>query len=335
MEYDFAPMEGVTGAEFRRAHHRFFPGVDAYYMPFLTPTRDRVFTRRELRNILPEHNQGFRAVPQILTRDGADFLWCAGELAAMGYDEINLNLGCPSGTVTAKGKGAGLLARREELERLLDQIFAGAPARLSIKTRLGMEDPEEFGPLLELFARYPVSLLIVHPRVRQDFYQKPVRLDYFRLAVDRYPGPLCYNGGLVSPEGCAGLQQAFPGVERVMLGQGLLADPALVRRAKGGPPAGREELRAFHDQLYHTYLEVFSGPRNTVFHMKELWSYLFRLFLGGEKPLKRLRKAADSPAYESAVDQMFSLPLREGADWSDRAVFDPGPAFKSMCPSKL
>ena len=69
-----------------------------------------------------------------------------------------------------------------------------------------------------------------------------------------------------------------------------------------------------------TYLERFASQRNTVFHMKELWSYLSRLFVGAEgKPLKRIRKAADSPAYEAAVDQMFSLPLREEAEWGPGA----------------
>ena len=127
MNYYFAPLEGVTGSEFRRAHHRWFPGVDAYYMPFLSPTQDHVFTPRELRNVLPEHNQGFRAVPQLLTKNPEDFLWCAGELAAMGYGEVNLNLVCPSGTVTAKGKGAGMLARPEELDCFLDTVFSQAP----------------------------------------------------------------------------------------------------------------------------------------------------------------------------------------------------------------
>ena len=149
MQYYFAPLEGVTGSEFRRAHHRWFPGVDAYYMPFLSPTQDHVFTQRELRNVLPEHNQGFRAVPQLLTKNADDFLWCAGELAAMGYDEVNLNLGCPSGTVVAKGKGSGLLGAPEALDRMLDRIFSGSPVAVSLKTRLGLEDPEEFARLLE------------------------------------------------------------------------------------------------------------------------------------------------------------------------------------------
>ena len=193
LKIDFAPMEGVTGAQFRQAHHRHFAGVDRYYMPFISPTRDHVFTPRELRNVDPQYNQGLTAVPQLLTRSGEDFLWAAKALWDMGYDEVNLNLGCPSGTVVSKGKGAGLLADREGLERLLDAIFQGTEGPVSVKTRLGMEDPEEFAPLLELFGRYPIRLLIVHPRVRRDFYRHPVRTEYFDLAVQTYPGPQKYR----------------------------------------------------------------------------------------------------------------------------------------------
>ena len=310
MEYYFAPMEGVTGALYRRIHHKYFPGVDAYYMPFLTPTRDRVFTPRDLRETAPEHNQGFRAVPQLLTRDSGDFCWAANALFDMGYDEVNLNLGCPSGTVVAKGKGAGLLSDLSALEELLDGIFAGARGPVSVKTRLGLESPEEFGPLLELLSRYPISLLIVHPRVRKDFYKEPVRRKEFALAHRDYPSPLCYNGGLFTPEDCEALLGEFPRVQSLMLGQGLLRNPALIRQAKGGPPPTVEELRAFHDELYHSYLEAFRSGRNTIFHMKELWSYLGPLFEGSEKLLKQIRKAQDTAHYEGAVEQIFrTLPI--------------------------
>ena len=315
MEYYFAPMEGVTGAIFRTVHHRYFPQADAYYMPFLSPTQDHVFTPRELRNVLPEHNQGFRAVPQLLTKNAEDFCWAAGELYAMGYDEVNLNLGCPSGTVTAKGKGSGMLADPEGLDRFLEAVFARVEGRVSIKTRLGMESPEEFPRLLEIFARYPISLLIIHPRVREDYYRRPVRLEAFAQALETYPGAVCYNGALVTAEGCARFQAQFPQVERVMLGQGLLANPALIRQAKGGEPPEREELRAFHEELYRSYLAAFGSQKNTVYHMKELWSYLGRLFEGADKPLKQIRKASDSLSYERGVDAMFRLPLRSDALW--------------------
>lgn len=310
MEYFFAPMEGVTGALFRRTHHKFFPETDTYYLPFLTPTRDRVFTPRDLRETDPEQNQGFRAVPQLLTRDAGDFCWAANALFDMGYDEVNLNLGCPSGTVVSKGKGAGLLCDLPALEELLDGIFSHSHGPISIKTRLGMKDPNEFSALLELFSRYPIALLIVHPRVRQDFYREPVRrLEFVSIHQD-YPGALCYNGGLLTVSDCSSLCHDFPTVHSLMLGRGLLRNPALVRQLKGGPPPNVKELQAFHDELYHSYLDAFRSERNTIFHMKELWSYLGSLFQDSDKLLKQIRKAQDAPHYEGAVNQIFrTLPL--------------------------
>jgi tRNA-dihydrouridine synthase len=317
MEFYFAPLEGVSGAQYRQAHHRWFSGVDKYYMPFISPTQDHVFTARELRNIAPEANAGIPAVPQLLTRRAEDFCWAAGELKAMGYGEVNLNLGCPSGTVVSKGKGAGLLADPEGLDRLLDGIFTGTDMQISVKTRLGIREPEEFSRLLEIFARYPISLLILHPRVREDYYKNPVRVEEFAQALGKYPGQMCYNGGLVTAADCGAFQRRFPGISKVMIGQGLLANPALARQAKGGSGPEREELRGFHDQLYQGYLAAFSSGRNTVFHMKELWSYLCRLFEGGDKLFKQIRKAQDTAAYEAAVERIFrTLPLRQDAMWA-------------------
>lgn len=310
MEYYFAPMEGVTGSEFRRVHHKYFPGVDAYYMPFISPTQDHVFTQRELRNILPENNEGFRAIPQLLTKNAEDFLWATRELAAMGYDEVNFNLGCPSGTVTAKGKGAGLLSNPAVLNQLLGEIYEKAPIKISIKTRLGMERPEEFERLLDVFQNYPISLLIIHPRVRQDFYQHPIRMEYFQKAVRQYNNAICFNGGLKTEAACQDLKEQYPQIHSIMIGQGLLANPALVQQIKGMEQLDKERLMAFHDTLYHTYLQAFGSERNTVFHMKELWSYLMGLFDGADKPWKKIRKAVDSAGYESGVREMFALPFK-------------------------
>jgi len=316
VEFYFAPLEGISGAEYRRVHHRLFPGVDKYYMPFISPTQDHLFTPRELRNIAPEANEGVPVVPQLLTKNPEDFLWAAGELKSMGYDEVNLNLGCPSGTVVTKGKGAGMLADPDQLDRFLDTVFCRAEVSVSLKTRLGLTDPEEFHRLLEVFAKYPASLLIIHPRVRMDYYKHPIRTEYFDQALAAYPGPLCYNGGLTSPGEITALQSRYPQVDKWMIGQGLLADPALVMRMKGLPAPDIAVFRAFHDELYHGYLDAFQSGRNTVFHMKELWTYLSRLFDGGEKLFKQIKKAQDTAAYESAVEQIFrTLPLRQEAAW--------------------
>lgn len=315
---DMAPMEGVTSVFYRRAHARWFGGVDRYYIPFLTPTQDHRLTPREKREVLPEHNEGMDVVPQLLTRSAEDFNWAARTLSDMGYGEIDLNLGCPSGTVTAKGKGAGFLAFPEELDRFLEDIFSHAPCAISIKTRLGVKEPEEFPALLEIYRRYPLSELIVHPRVRADMYRNKPRLEAFAAALEGAPFPVRYNGDLYTQTDFDRLQARFPGTDRLMLGRGLVGDPALARKLKGGKGADKEALRGFITEVYDSYAQAFDSRRNAMLRMKEVWFYLMGLFDGGEKLAKRIKKAREPQEYEEAVAAVFrELELRDDlrADW--------------------
>ncbi|MFR8438472.1 MAG: tRNA-dihydrouridine synthase [Lachnospiraceae bacterium] len=198
----FAPLEGVTDAVFRRIHHECFPGVSKYFIPFISPTQNLAFTSRDWAAIAPENNIGVPAVPQLLAKDAALFLWAAQALCDMGYPEVNLNLGCPSGTVTAKGKGSGLLADVPALERLLDGIFEKPPIPVSIKTRIGYARVEEWDRLLDVFARYPIHELIIHPRTRAEFYRGTPHADAFAKAYGTLGMPLCYNGDLFSEADC-------------------------------------------------------------------------------------------------------------------------------------
>lgn len=315
MRIYLAPMEGMTGLLYRQVHSRCFGGVDRYYMPFISPGQDHIFTKRDLRELDPEANSGLNAVPQLLTRQAEDFLWAAGELAAMGYREVNLNLGCPSGTVTAKGKGAGFLARPEELERFLEEIFSAAPVKISVKTRLGMDAPEEFGRLLEIYNKYPISELTIHTRIRSDFYRVPARMDCFERWWRESRNPVCYNGDLVTVGDCLKFGERFPEVGAVMVGQGLAADPALARKVKGGPGADRDTLAYFHAALYEGYCAAFGSRHNAMMRMKELWRYHIHLFEESEKYGKKLRKAADPAQYESLVADLFrDLALRTEAE---------------------
>ena len=174
MQYYFAPMEGLTDSVYRRLHNGYFPGVDQYYMPFISPTVHRSLTPREARELPRADSEAFTAIPQIMTKVPEDFLWAAGQCAELGYGEVNLNLGCPSGTVVAKGKGSGMLADPESLDRFLDGIFSASPVPVSVKSRLGLTDPQEFPRLLEVFNRYPIAELTLHPRVRKAFYSGSV-----------------------------------------------------------------------------------------------------------------------------------------------------------------
>lgn len=311
-------MEGITGAAFRRLHHKYFPGIDRYYTPFLSPTADRRFTPREQREFYPEYNEGLPLIPQILTKNADDFLWAAGELKAMGYREVNLNAGCPSGTVTAKGKGAGLLADLAALDAFLEEIFAHADCKISVKTRLGLNDPEEFEPILEIYNRYPLSELIVHPRVRKDFYRHPVRTEFFDQAYEKSKNPISYNGSIVTKADFENCQKKYPKLTAIMVGQGLCSNPFLSGTVKFCEKTEKNRLKLFHDELFLAYSEQFQSKNNAAQRMKELWFYWFRLFSDSQKLGKQLMKSRNAEEYLAAVTAIFReldlLPESTG-DW--------------------
>ncbi len=312
MQYYFAPMEGLTDRIYRKLHHTYFPGIDRYYTPFFSPTVHRALTPKERKELTPV--QGLPLIPQILTKNPDDFLWLAEQCKELGYPEVNLNLGCPSGTVTAKGKGAGLLLDLGSLDSFLYEIFARTPIAVSIKTRIGFHTPEEFPQLLEIFNRYPIRELTIHPRVRADFYKGSVNMDVFQQAVKESKSPVCYNGNLNTPSDIRGIQDAFSSVNAVMLGRGLIGDPGMM--SPGGTTA--KKLEAFYGELLDCYTEAFGSPRNAMFRLKENWRYLSCRFEGCEKLYKQLRKTTDIAQYRSITAEIFhTLPLLPElkADW--------------------
>ena len=306
MIWECAPMEGVTGDLFRQAQARHFDRADRYYTPFLSATETRTLAAREMRELEPSHNAGLNVIPQLMGHDPDDFNWMSGAIRDLGYTEVNLNLGCPSATVTAKKKGAGLLGERALLERMLDGIFAGSPLPVSIKTRLGCKSAEEFPALVELYNRYPVQELIVHARVMTQQYGGAPDLDAFAYALEHSRAPVCYNGDVFDMPAVQQLTERFPTLERVMIGRGLAANPGLLTELRTGTPPAPDELRAFHDTLYALTRERIPDRRAALFRMKEAWQYLSCAFVDPKKPLKAIRKATRTEDYESAVRLLFA-----------------------------
>ncbi|MDN0044358.1 tRNA dihydrouridine synthase [Mediterraneibacter glycyrrhizinilyticus] len=305
MRLYLAPLEGITGWIFRSALYKCFGGFDKYFVPFIRPNQMGHFSAREKKDILPAHNEGMYTVPQILTNKPEDFIRTAAKLKEYGYEEINLNLGCPSKTVVTKGRGAGFLAYPDRLDAFLDEIFEKCDIRISIKTRLGMEEPEEFYDLMEIYNKYPMEELIIHPRVQKDFYKNTANLELFSEILPESRNPVCYNGDIFTPDDYERFVNLQPSVERIMTGRGVLADPALARRIRGGSAAGKEELRRFHELLYAGYCEEMSGERTILYKMKELWTYLAPGFTNYKKYAKKIKKAEKCPVYEKVVEELF------------------------------
>ena len=314
VKYYMAPLESVTTWIYRQAHAKIYGRLDKYFIPFLEPHEKRDFKTRELQEILPEHNENIYAVPQILTNRSEGFIKLAKALKDWGYEEINLNLGCPSKTVVTKGKGSGFLAKPEELERFLTEIFdaLSGEVKISVKTRIGKEDPEEFPALLELFNKYPMEELIIHPRIQKDFYKYTPRMECYRTAYETSRCSLCYNGDIFSPDDFQNLCREFPDTEKVMLGRGVLQNPWLIGMLRSADPAGgeasapdKELLHAFCEDLCAGYARVISGDKNVLFKLKALWIYLGMSFTNPQKYLKKIKKANRLAEYEEAVDALF------------------------------
>lgn len=311
MRYYLAPMEGITGYVFRRTYHQCFPAMDKYFTPFLSPNADGKLSPREYRDVSPENNEGMTVVPQILTNCAADFIRTAKTLKGLGYNEVNLNLGCPSGTVVSKGKGSGFLAFPEKLEACLDEIFSRLEMKISVKTRIGKERPEEFERLLEIYNHYPMEELIIHPRVQKDGYKNTPCLPAFYHAYRHSRNPLCYNGDIYRVEDEEKLRGQFSNLPAIMLGRGIVSNPGLLQALTATPrdfTVPRAKLVEFHDRLYEAYCQAYlqvSGPKVVLFKMKEIWCYLAASFGGEGKAIKKIKKAQSLQDYESAVRLLF------------------------------
>ncbi len=305
MQFYFAPMEGITGYIYRNAHHTYFNQVDKYFSPFIVPNQNNNLRSKEINDILPENNNGVVLIPQLLTNNAKDFINTSKKILSLGYDEVNLNLGCPSPTVVTKFKGSGFLAKKEALDKFLDEIFAEGIINISIKTRIGKDDPEEFYELLEIFNRYPVKELIIHPRVQSDYYKNKPNRKIFKEALSLSKIPVCYNGDIFGMEDYKAFIQEFPEVERVMLGRGLLVNPGLIREIEDSVKLDKNLLLDFHNEIYEGYKTVLYGDRNVLFKMKEIWFYMIQLFSDNAKYAKKIKKSERLHDYEEVIANLF------------------------------
>lgn len=319
MKYYLAPMEGVTTYVFRRAYHNTFRPMDKYFTPFIVPHTKKNMADKEWAELNPKHNQGMSVVPQILTNNADDFVRTAKLLYSYGYKEVNLNLGCPSKTVVTKGRGSGFLEDPVKLDRFFERVFEkfdGSVEKVSVKTRIGLDSPLEFEDLLAVYEKYPLSELIIHPRLQSDYYKNTPNWDIFAEAEKSSKHALCYNGDLFSVEDYVRFSERFPQIDAVMLGRGIVAYPDLVEQIEwknsqntcqnGTWNRDYKKLRKFHDEVLAGYEPIMFGEKNLLYRMKEFWSYFQHNFPDNPKLWKKIKKCEKMAVYHSIVDEVFA-----------------------------
>lgn len=327
MKLYFAPLDGVTGFIYRNAFAEFFGGPDKYFAPFISPCHNPKLKGREIKDLLPENNsKKVNLVPQIMANNAEYFIKGARQIADMGYKEVNLNAGCPSGTVVPKGRGAGFLKDTYLMEKFFDEVFCKLDMKISVKTRIGVTDVSEFEEIMQVYNKFPFEEVIVHPRTRVQLYKGEPDMEAFDYAYQVSKNPLCFNGNIFTIEDYEKIVSRY-NINSVMLGRGLLRNPYLVNEIKSkeedqvnesfvkNSTCSRENnyersvskdiIRAFHDKLYADFMEEMSSDKHLLNKMIEMWNYLSFLSKDPHKCAKLIRKAQSVFKYEKAVNEIF------------------------------
>ena len=302
MKLYFAPLEGVTTPVYRNTHIKMFDYCDGYYAPFITPGEDDKMTRKLFKEVLPENNKKLKV--QVLTNSSKAFLNFSKRLEEIGYDEVNINLGCPSGTVVKKNKGSAFLRDTEALDSFLYEIFEKSNIKISIKTRIGFSDSNEMEKLMEIYNKYPLELLIIHPRTREQFYKGNPDIECFQKAYSISKNKLCYNGDIFTVDDYKRIITNFPKLDSVMIGRGAIKNPALFREIKGGAVVLKNELLEFAENLSKNYKDVLGSDIYVLHKLKEVWVYMIENFPDEKKVKKALHKATKLNDFENAIKML-------------------------------
>lgn len=320
MKVYMAPMEGLTDYMSRNAYDEFFGRgkIDKYFMPFISPNQTEKFLAKEMRDISRDNNH-INSIPQVMTNNSSDFIWTARMLYdQFGYDEINLNAGCPSGTVVSKDKGSGMLKNPDTLERILYEILSDNyiidnHIKVSVKTRIGVEAPDEWARILAVYNKFTLEDLIIHPRVRTDYYRGDINKEAFALALKESHNPVCYNGDIFTRRDFLNVIDDF-NPDCIMAGRGLVADPGLINVLVSDNPADyvrnldedRRNMKLLHNRVYEERLKIMSGDKHAIHRMKEMWCYMEYAFADCRKEVKAIKKAQNMNAYKDAVNVFFT-----------------------------
>ena len=308
-QLSLGPFQGITDAPFRNVFKRHFGGIDKFYTPFFTGIQKDHAKNLQVEEIDPQCNDVDTLTPQILSTDAKELLRFAKQCKALGYKEINLNMGCPFPRVANKKRGCGFLPYPDKVEELFEQVFEEiGDMKFSVKCRLGYFNPSEIEAIIPIFNRFPLNELIIHPRIGKQLYKGEADVERFKTLIPYINAPLVYNGDIFSVGSFKRISESVQPVNHFMLGRGLLANPFLAEEIRGGAwnaPERMEQLHAYVLDLYEDRLRHAGGSPKVLGRMKELWSYLMYSFEEPQVVWRKIKKINALKEYEEAVEDIF------------------------------
>jgi tRNA-dihydrouridine synthase len=299
MDIYFAPLQGFTEDIYRRLHHKLVGGVAQYYSPFVRLEHGGVRSK-DARDVRPEFNLDVPFTPQVIAKDVHEFKVLVDYLVALGYRQIDLNMGCPFPLQARHGRGSGLLQNPEQVKDILGCMHSYPEVTFSVKMRLGQESIDEGMKILPLLNDAPLSQITLHPRLGNQQYKGEVDLEGFAHFAEMIKHPLVYNGDLRTPEDIQRIAHDFPNLKGVMIGRGLLARPSLaVEYQEGEAWSAQQRVRLISNihEHYHEHLaDIIPGEGQLLTKLQSFWEYMDEDLLG-RKALKKVRKAGNMKNY--------------------------------------
>ncbi|WP_298782502.1 tRNA-dihydrouridine synthase family protein [uncultured Polaribacter sp.] len=304
-----SPLQGFTDFRFRNAFHQYFGGIDTFYAPYIRLNKKLIIKNSYQRDLLPENNSTLEVIPQIISNDADEFLFVSKYVQELGYKELNWNLGCPYPMVTKQGMGSGLISNAEKINNILHKVHNESDIIVSMKMRMGYENPEEILEVLPILDRYPLKNIAIHARIGKQLYKGGTDLDAFQKCLDNTKHKMYYNGDITSVAAFKKLQERFPAIDHWMIGRGLIADPFLPSMIKNNTteyPKNRIEIFSqFHNQIFEQYDAALSGPTPIKMKMLGFWEYFSKSFSNPKKTYKKIKKANNVKAYKVAVNEIL------------------------------
>lgn len=305
----FAPLQGYTDAVYRNAHSLYFGGVEAYYTPFVRLEKGS-FRNKDLKDISIDNNHVSSLVPQLIAAEPEETREIISLFVGEGYKEIDINLGCPFPLIVRKKKGSGLLPYPEKVKDILDTILDYPDISFSVKLRLGLHSPDECLNLLPVLNEFPLKHIAMHPRLGIQQYKSTVDMESFGQFYDKCNHPLIYNGDISIAEDISRIAQLYPKLSGIMIGRGLLTNPALALEYTNGTKLSSDEflerMMQMHSYALNQYRKQIEGGETQLLNkMKVFWEYPGMRM--DRKVMKKIMKCKDIDALINIVNTTLSF----------------------------
>ncbi|MFD0991316.1 tRNA dihydrouridine synthase [Mariniflexile jejuense] len=305
-----SPLQGFTDFKFRNAFNHYFGGIDTFYAPYIRLDGKMIIKSSYQRDLQPENNTTLEVIPQVMTNNPDEFLFVVKYIQQLGYKELNWNLGCPYPMVTKQGMGSGLICNPEKINEVLKRAHNETDVIVSMKMRMGYENPEEILDVFPILDNYPLKNIAIHARIGKQLYKGGVNLEAFQKCIESTKHKLYYNGDITSVAKFQEMQNRFPSIDHFLIGRGLIADPFLPSMIKNNTtkyPVNRWQIFSeFHDTIYQQYDAALSGPTPIKMKMLGFWEYFSQSFSNPQKTYKKIKKATNPRAYTQAVAEILN-----------------------------